>query len=89
MPRLHLHGASTGTRQQSGDPHFGSHAWPSLCSAIIAVVHDIEVEPILNDLHAMDIDREQLGLRAFVWNIERASDNALKHEMNIDDNSGI
>jgi nitrogen regulatory protein PII len=61
-----------GRGSKGGGPHFGSHAWPSLCSAIIAVVHDIEVEPILNDLHAMDIDREQLGLRAFVWNIEKS-----------------
>ena len=61
-----------GRGSKTGDPHYGSHAWPSMCSAILAVVHDIEVDPILNELHAMDCERQQLGLRAFVWNIEKS-----------------
>ena len=53
------------------DAHFGSHAWPSMCSAILTVVEDNKVDPLLDTLHKMDLQTEQLGLRAFVWNIER------------------
>ena len=51
-----------GRGSKTGDPHFGSHAWPSMCSAILTVVDDNKVDPL---------QTEQLGLRAFVWNIER------------------
>jgi hypothetical protein len=55
----------------NGEPHYGSHAWPSWCSAILTVVDDDKVDPLLNTLHEMDVQTEQLGLRAFVWGIER------------------
>ena len=51
-----------GRGSKTGDPHYGSHAWPSMCSAILTMVED---------LHNMDKQTEQLGLRAFVWNIEK------------------
>ena len=34
-----------------GEPHYGSHAWPSLASAIITVVEDNRVESVLKILH--------------------------------------
>jgi nitrogen regulatory protein PII len=61
-----------GRGSHSGEPHFGSHAWPSMCSAIMAVVEDDRVDSILKKLHEMDVQTEQLGLRAFVWNIEQS-----------------
>jgi hypothetical protein len=42
-----------------------------MCSAIITMVDDAKVKPLLDALHAMDMETEQLGLRAFVWNIEQ------------------
>ncbi|MBQ7854898.1 MAG: hypothetical protein IJ352_07790 [Muribaculaceae bacterium] len=54
-----------------GEPHYGSHAWPSLASAIITVVEDNRVESVLKILHEMDLATPKLGLRAFVWNIEQ------------------
>ena len=59
-----------GRGSKTGDPHFGSHAWPSMCSAILTIVDDSKVDPLLDTLHKMDLQTEQLGLRAFVWNIE-------------------
>lgn len=59
-----------GRGSKTGDPHYGSHAWPSMCSAIITVVSDEKVRPILQHLRELDEATEQLGLRAFVWNIE-------------------
>ena len=60
-----------GRGSKTGDPHYGSHAWPSMCSAIISVVEDDKVDSILKILHEMDLETEHLGLRAFVWNIEQ------------------
>ena len=54
-----------------GEPHYGSHAWPSMGSAMIAVVDEAKVAPLLDALHALDVETPQLGLRAFVWNIEQ------------------
>ncbi|MDR1380927.1 MAG: hypothetical protein LBJ47_05540 [Tannerella sp.] len=58
-----------GTRK--GEPHYGSHAWPAMNAAIITVVDDEKVDPLLHALREMDMRTEQLGLRAFVWNVEK------------------
>ena len=60
-----------GRGSKTGEPHYGSHAWPSLCSGIITVVDDDKVDAVLDELHQMDKATERLGLRAFVWNIEK------------------
>ena len=56
----------------SGEPHYGSHAWPSMCSAIMTVVPDERVDSIFRELKKLDDESPMLGLRAFVWNIERS-----------------
>lgn len=61
-----------GRGSKRGEPHFGSHAWPAMNSAIITVVEDHRVDPLLEALHEMDKKTEQLGLRAFVWNVEKS-----------------
>lgn len=61
-----------GRGSKTGEPHYGSHAWPAMNSAIITVVEDHRVDPLLETLHEMDQKTEQLGLRAFVWNIEKS-----------------
>ena len=42
-----------------------------VCSAIITIIDEAKVAPLLEALHRMDKETEQLGLRAFVWNIEQ------------------
>ena len=61
-----------GRGSQKGEPHYGSHAWPTLNSAILAMVDDEKVDPFLDLLHKMDMQTEAQGLRAFVWNIEKS-----------------
>jgi len=61
-----------GRGSKTGEPHYGSHAWPSMCSAVITVVEDSMVDTILQRLKAIDEETPMLGLRAFVWNIEQA-----------------
>lgn len=53
-----------------GEPHYGSHAWPSMASAIMTMVDDKRVDTILSKLRMFNEERPKLGLRAFVWNIE-------------------
>ena len=60
-----------GRGSRTGEPHYGSHAWPSMASAIITMVDDQRVAPVLAKLKAMDEATPKLGLRAFVWAIEQ------------------
>ena len=60
-------GETQGRGTKTGEPHFGSHAWPSLGSAILSIVEDSKVETVLERLKALDESKPRLGLRAFVW----------------------
>jgi len=59
-----------GRGTHDGEPHFGTHTWPAMNSAILAIIEDEQVEPLLASLKKLDAKAEQQGLRAFVWNIE-------------------
>lgn len=61
-----------GRGSEGGEPHYGSHAWPTLNSAMLVVTEETRVEKLLANLHALDQKTEAQGLRAFVWNIEQA-----------------
>lgn len=54
----------------SGDPHQGTHVWPEMNNAHLAVVEESKVEIVLEKLSALNKEVEEQGLRAFVWNIE-------------------
>ncbi len=54
----------------NGQPRLGSHAWPELNHGILAVMPDEKVAPVLEALKAKDEAAPDLGLRAFVWNVE-------------------
>jgi len=54
----------------NGIPRMGSHAWPEQVHAILTVVKDEKVKPILDELKAKDEASPDLGLRAFSWNVE-------------------
>lgn len=64
--------ATNGRGTKTGEPHFGSHAWPSMCSTIITIVENEQVPPLLRRLKELDKSSEMLGLRAFVWNVEES-----------------
>ncbi len=60
-----------GRGSHTGDPHLGTHSWSSLNGAMLTVVEDDRVDGLLRDLKALDLTSEQMGLRAFVWNVEK------------------
>ena len=62
--------AVIGRGTKTGEPHYGTHAWPSLNTSVITVVEDEKVKQILNDLRTLNGTSELMGIRAFVWNIE-------------------
>ena len=61
-----------GRGSKTGDPHLGTHAWPSMNSAIITVVEDDRVDPLLGRLKRYDEENPMLGIRAFVWACEQS-----------------
>lgn len=61
-----------GRGSDKGEPHYGTHAWPSLASALITMVEDHRVDSLLVRLKELDEYRPKLGLRAFVWNVEQS-----------------
>ncbi|MFR9602300.1 MAG: PG0541 family transporter-associated protein [Rikenellaceae bacterium] len=63
---------TTGRGSVDGEPHLGSHAWPSMNSSIMVVVEDDRVEVILNALRELDALTKRQGLKAFVWKIKEA-----------------
>ena len=64
----HVQGRGT----EKGEPHYGSHAWPTMNSSILTVIPDEKVEALLEKLRALDKETERQGLHAFVWNIEQS-----------------
>jgi len=63
-------GTVQGRGSKTGEPHFGTHAWPSLAQAMLVMAEDSHVKPVLDRLSALNEERPKLGLRAFVWDAE-------------------
>ena len=54
-----------------GEPRRGTHTWPEMNSAIMTVVPDEKVDDLLLSVRKLDKRNEEVGIRAFVWNIEQ------------------
>ncbi len=54
-----------------GEPHRGTHTWPEMNSAVLTIVDDDKVENLLRMVHKLDKRNPEVGIRAFVWNIEQ------------------
>ncbi|MDR0419351.1 MAG: hypothetical protein LBH34_03970 [Prevotellaceae bacterium] len=54
-----------------GEPHYGNHTWPAMNTAILAVIEDEKVAPLMDTLRKLDESASGQGLRFFVWNIEQ------------------
>lgn len=56
----------------SGEPRRGTHTWPEMNSAVMAVVDDSKVAELLQAVKKLDARNKAVGIRAFVWNIEQS-----------------
>lgn len=60
-----------GRGSEEGEPHMGSHTWPSLNSSFLVIVPETKVELLLDEVKEIEKGASQQGIRAFVWDIEK------------------
>ena len=60
----------TGEGSKEGEPHLGSHAWPTLNSALISFMDDDAAKKLKAKLEELDSLKNRLGLRVFIWSID-------------------
>ena len=58
-----------GRGTNTGVPHLGTHAWPEINKSVITVVEDNLVDKVLDAVKKIDAINEQVGIRAFVWEV--------------------
>ena len=62
----------SGRGSNGGEPRMGTHTWPEMNSALLSIVEDEKVAELLKRIKMLDQINEEVGIRAFVWNIETA-----------------
>jgi nitrogen regulatory protein PII len=60
-----------GRGTNGGEPRRGTHTWPEMNSAVMTVVEDNQVPSLLESVQKLDARNPEVGVRAFVWNIEQ------------------
>lgn len=58
-----------GRGTNTGEPRMGTHTWPEMNSAALTMVPDEKVDELLEKVQKMDKINEEVGVRAFVWDI--------------------
>ena len=58
-----------GRGTNTGVPHLGTHAWPEINKSVLTVVEEDKVEKILETIKKIDAINEEVGIRAFVWDV--------------------
>jgi nitrogen regulatory protein PII len=60
----------TGRGSVDGSPHMNTHTWPEQNTARLAVMEDDMIEAVLDAARQLDEENKDVGIRAFVWNVE-------------------
>ncbi len=55
----------------TGEPRMGTHTWPEINSGILAIVENSSVEKLLEMIQKLNNINTEVGIRAFVWNVEQ------------------
>ena len=58
-----------GRGTNTGEPRMGTHTWPEMNSSVITIVEDGMVSTVLEKIRKLDAINEEVGIRAFVWEI--------------------
>jgi len=61
-----------GVGSETGAPRMNTHTWPENNSATMTIVEDEQVPRLLETIKKIDKINEEVGIRAFVWNIEQS-----------------
>ena len=77
LDRLNIRGFSKwqemlGRGSVDGDPRMGTHTWPEINSATMAVIEDEKVDELLEKIQKLNAVNEEVGIRAFVWDIVKS-----------------
>lgn len=60
-----------GRGTNDGEPRMGTHTWPEMNSAVMAVVPRNKVDELLEVVKKIDKINPEVGIKAFVWSIEQ------------------
>jgi nitrogen regulatory protein PII len=58
-----------GRGSSTGVPHLGTHTWPEINKSVLTVINDDQVDTLLDKIKKIDAINEDVGIRAFVWDI--------------------
>jgi nitrogen regulatory protein PII len=58
-----------GRGSEKGVPHLGTHAWPEINKSVLSIIEDDLVDKVLEKVKKIDAVNEEVGIRAFVWDI--------------------
>ena len=58
-----------GRGSNTGVPHLGTHAWPEINKSLLMIVEDDLTDAILDKVKKIDTINEEVGIRAFVWDV--------------------
>lgn len=77
LDRLNLRGYTwwqdvMGRGSEIGEPRMGTHTWPEMNSAVMTIIEDEQVDVLLEKVKKLDEINKEVGVRAFVWNIEKS-----------------
>lgn len=59
-----------GRGSKTGEPRMGTHTWPEMNSSVITIIQDEAVNSLLEAVKKLDEINKEVGVRAFVWNVE-------------------
>lgn len=60
-----------GRGTDTGVPHLGTHAWPEINKIAMTFIKDDLVEDVLSAVGKINSINEEVGIRAFVWDIQQ------------------
>ena len=58
-----------GRGTKTGVPHLGTHAWPEINKSVLTIVDDGIVDNVLENVKRIDAVNNEVGIRAFVWDV--------------------
>lgn len=61
-----------GRGTETGEPRMGTHTWPEMNSAALTIIPEEKVDRLLDAVEKLDAINKEVGVRAFVWNIEKS-----------------
>lgn len=61
-----------GRGSETGVPHLGTHTWPEINKILLTVIEDDLVDQLLEKVRKIDSINEDVGIRAFVWDVLKA-----------------